>query len=56
MNHMEADMMPEPLKARRHEIIADAIASVLLIAVAIGVFSLMCVIAIAPEVAAAWVN
>jgi hypothetical protein len=41
MNHMEADMMPEPLKARKAEIIADAIASVLLIAVAIGVFSKM---------------
>ena len=49
-------MMPKALKARKAEIVADAIASVLLIAVAIGVFSLMCVIAIAPEVAAAWVR
>ena len=49
-------MMPKALKARKAEIIADAIASVLLIAVAIGVFSLMCIIAIAPEVAAAWVR
>lgn len=49
-------MMPKALKALKAELIADAIASVLLIAVAIGVFSLMCVIAIAPEVASAWVR
>lgn len=56
MNHMEADMMPEPLKARRTELITDAIASVLLIAVAIGTFSLMCLVIIAPEAVAAWVR
>lgn len=49
-------MMPKTLKARRAELIADTIASVLLIAVAIGTFSLMCLVAIAPEVAAAWVR
>lgn len=56
MNHMEADMMPEPLKDRRREIIADAIASVALILIAVGTFSLMCLVIIAPEAVAAWVR
>ena len=56
MNHMEVKMMPAKLAASRSEMITDAIASVLLIAVAVGTFSLMCLIVIAPEAVAAWVR
>lgn len=56
MNHMEVEMMPAKLAARRSELITDAIASALLIIVAVGTFSLMCLIVIAPESVAAWVR